>query len=88
MITVNGNKLFLIADYGEFIDIVDKLTDDGYVWLDGYEPRIKEYPIILKADYNKTLMHSIVSIYKERYMRDPHYKKLFRQKKLERILNK
>ena len=77
MIRVNGNKIYLIENYKEYRIIVDELYKEGYVWLMGNEPIIthNQYPIILNADYYKTIMYGVVESHKERYFKDKYYRK-------------
>lgn len=87
----------IIFTLDEAKDIIKKYLADGYHWIyeasSDYMPRLTDadMPILLIADKDKTLLHSIISTYKDRYFASPVfvtlYKKALRVKKLNKILN-
>ena len=90
MITLNGNRTYFIEDRAEYDSVLSSLYKEGFVWLghecNGSHTIPSEFPIILGADKDKTLMFCLFNMYRERYLVDPYFKLLIRQNKLKRVL--
>lgn len=89
---------YIFHDEKDFWKTVYEYKNIGYTWIQeshfDYNPTVtqKNMPVILNVDENKTLMFSIIELYKDRYFKDPNfvilYNKSLRKKKLEVIYGK
>lgn len=88
--------IFHSAD--DFWKTVNEYKNIGYTWIQeshfDYNPKVtqNDMPCVLNADDNRTMMFSIIELYKDRYFKDPKfvilYNQSLRKKKLETIYGK
>ncbi|CAG7581466.1 MAG: hypothetical protein SLAVMIC_00856 [uncultured marine phage] len=81
MIKENGNITYLLESGKEYNSLILKLTSDGYNWLIPPDFSTIKFPRILHADWNKTIM-----LYDVKENQDL-YKKLYREKRISKMLD-